>query len=83
MADRAEAMSKGVTDDLTTEDEAALANFLSKVQGQQFKNNDMTLHPNPNNATENQLLSIPNVNLNDFDSKSAADPTDLATMDKF
>ena len=34
MADRAEAMSKGVTDDLTTEDEAALANFLSKVQGQ-------------------------------------------------
>ena len=41
------------------------------------------MHPNPNNATENQLLSIPNVNLNDFDSKSAADPTDLATMDKF
>jgi hypothetical protein len=34
MADHAEGQSKGVTTDLTKEDEEGLANFLSKVQGQ-------------------------------------------------
>ena len=42
MADHADGQSKGVTNDLTKEDEDNLASFLQTVQGQQMKN-DMTM----------------------------------------
>lgn len=79
MADRDDGASKGVTNDLTKEDEEGLANFLQNVQNQQLKN-DMTMQA-VNGAGGNGLLTIPNYNLNDFDSKSAADPSDFH-MDK-
>jgi hypothetical protein len=66
--------SKGVTNELTKEDEEGLAKFLKNVQGHQLKN-DMTLQIPSANAGDN--LVVNKMNLIDFDSKSAADPTDF------
>ena len=74
LADHADLGSTGCTNDLTKEDQDNLANFLSKVQGQQLKN-EMTVQQ-ANNALDS--LTVPNIV--EFDSKSAHDPSDYNNL---